>query len=152
MEQQKIIMLLAAVLLTIVAAVLLTIGIRAFLAGRRRTGIDDMEGYEFEQYCAHLLEDNGFQDVEVTRSSGDFGVDVLAEKDGVSYAFQCKCYSHPVGVKAIQEVYAGKDYYDRMVGVVMTNQYFTAPAVKYAEKLKVMLWDRGYLDAMEEED
>jgi restriction system protein len=33
-----------------------------------------------------------------------------------------------------------------MVGVVMTNQYFTEPAVKAAKKLKIMLWDRDYID------
>ena len=52
----------------------------------------------------------------------------------------------------MQEVYAGRDYYDRMVGVVMTNQYFTQPAVELAGKLNIMLWDRGYIDAMTDED
>ena len=107
--------------------------------------MDEMEGHEFEYYCADILTEMGFVDVEVTKGSGDFGVDILAEKDGVSYAFQCKCYDKPIGVKAIQEVYAGKDYYDRMVGVVMTNQYFTQPAVDMAKKLHVMLWDRDYI-------
>ena len=40
---------------------------------------------------------------------------------------------------------------DRMVGAVMTNQYFTAPAVNAARKLKILLWDRGYLENMMEE-
>ena len=75
--------------------------------------------------------------------------DILAEKDGITYAVQCKCYDKPIGVKAVQEVYAGRDYYDRMVGVVMTNQYFTQPAVELARKLNIMLWDRGYLDDMD---
>ena len=59
---------------------------------------------------------------------------------------KCKCYDKPIGVKAVQEVYAGKDYYDRMIGVVITNQYFTEPAVKLASKLNVILWDRDYLN------
>ena len=109
-------------------------------------------GHEFEQYCANLLEEHGFQEVEVTRGSGDFGVDVLAQREGISYAIQCKRYDGPVGVHAIQEVYAGRDYYDCMVGVVMTNQYFTAPAVEVAQKLKILLWDRDYLETLEEED
>ena len=90
--------------------------------------------------------------MEVTKGSGDYGVDILAEKDGITYAIQCKCYQAPVGIKAVQEAYAGRDYYDRMVGVVMTNQYFTSPAVDAARKLKILLWDRGYLDGMLEED
>ncbi len=39
-----------------------------------------------------------------------------------------------------------------MVGAVMTNQYFTEPAVKAAKKLKILLWDRGYLESMMEEE
>ena len=88
--------------------------------------------------------------MEVTKGSGDYGIDVLAEKEGVTYAIQCKCYADSVGVKAVQEAYAGRDYYDCMVGAVMTNQYFTAPAVDAAKKLKILLWDRGYIDEMME--
>ena len=106
---------------------------------------------EFEQYCAELLRNRGFIDVKLTKASGDFGVDILAEKDGVTYAIQCKRYADPVGVKAVQEAFAGREYYDRMVGAVLTNQYFTAPAVAAAKKLKILLWDRGYLDSMIEE-
>ena len=113
--------------------------------------MDLMEGHEFEYFCADLLRRKGFIEVEVTKGSGDYGIDILAEKDGVTYAVQCKCYTAPIGVKAIQEAYAGRDYYDRMVGAVMTNQYFTTPAVEAAKKLKILLWDRGYLDRMMEE-
>lgn len=113
--------------------------------------LDGMEGHDFEYYCADILRKRGFLEVEVTRGSGDYGVDILAEKDGVTYAIQCKSYSAPVGVKAVQEAYAGRDYYDRMVGAVLTNQYFTKPAVEAAKKLKILLWDRGYLETMIEE-
>ena len=113
--------------------------------------LDQMEGHDVEYFCAELLRGKGFDEVEVTRGSGDYGIDVLAEREGITYAIQCKCYSDPVGVKAVQEAYAGRDYYDRMVGAVMTNQYFTAPATDAAKKLKILLWDRGYLDSMIEE-
>lgn len=118
----------------------------------RKSGtMDEMEGHDFEFFCADLLEKRGFMEVEVTRGSGDFGIDILAEKDGVTYAVQCKRYNGPVGVEAVLRTYGGRDYYERMVGVVMTNQYFTAPAVEAAKKLQILLWDRGYLDSMLEE-
>ncbi len=107
--------------------------------------MDDMEGREFESFCASFLEDEGFIDIQFTPDSHDYGIDLFASKDGISYAFQCKRYDHPVGIAAIQQAYAGKDYYDCMVGVVMTNQYFTSPAVKMASKLNIMLWDRDYI-------
>ncbi len=140
----------------LIVLALLTLGLTIFWifcrARRRGTAsIDRMEGHDFEYFCARLLEKHGFLEVEVTKGSGDYGIDILAEKDGVTYAIQCKCYGAPVGVKAIQEAYAGRDYYDRMVGAVLTNQYFTAPAVEAARKLKILLWDRGYLESMLEE-
>lgn len=139
-----------AVLVLAVFAIAALLMLRA--ARRRRPGdMDLMEGHEFEYYCADLLRRAGFLEVEVTRGSGDYGVDILAERDGVTYAVQCKRYDGPVGVKAVQEAYAGRDYYDRMVGAVMTNQYFTRPAVEVAQKLKILLWDRGYLESMLEE-
>lgn len=139
--------------LCIIAIVLITIGIFLTLKKRRFTKeYDLMDGRDFEFFCAELLEKRGFLEVEVTKGSGDNGVDILAEKDGVTYAIQCKRYEEPIGVKAVQEAYAGRDYYDRMVGVVMANQYFTKNAVDMAKKLKIMLWDRGYLEEMIEEE
>ena len=128
----------------------------AFLINRRKRvtqplPMDEMEGHDFEYYCAELLEGMGFVEVEVTKGSGDFGADILAEKDGISYAVQCKCYDKPIGVRAVEEIYAGRDYYDRMVGVVMTNQYFTQPAVDMAKKLNILLWDRDYISANDKE-
>lgn len=118
---------------------------------RKTNLLDEMEGREFEYFCADLLTNKGFMEVEVTKGSGDYGIDILAQKEGITYAIQCKCYQSPVGIKAIQEAYAGRDYYDCMVGAVLTNQYFTAPAVEAAKKLKILLWDRGYLESMMEE-
>lgn len=137
-----------------IAAIMLAGIIWLFFARRRRPSdaFEDMEGHEFEYFCADLLRQKGFVDVEVTKGSGDYGVDILAEKEGITYAIQCKRYTAPVGVKAVQEAYAGRDYYDRMVGAVMTNQYFTAPAVEAAKKLKILLWDGGYMESMMEED
>lgn len=110
--------------------------------------MDEMEGREFEEYCADLLEGAGFAGVMVTPASRDFGADILCEKDGVTYAVQCKCYDAPVGVSAVQEAYAGKDFYGRMVAVVMTNQYFTDPAAEMAHRLRVLLWDRDVVESL----
>lgn len=40
---------------------------------------DDMDGHAFEHFCADVLVENGYQNVQVTRGSGDQGVDILAE-------------------------------------------------------------------------
>jgi len=148
-QTTHIITILAIVLMISFVAFLCVLILRKRRSSREKF-FDDMEGHDFEYFCADLLKKNGFLEVQVTKGSGDYGTDILAEKDGVTYAIQCKCYSDAVGVKAVQEAYAGRDYYDRMVGAVLTNQYFTDPAVKAAQKLKILLWDRGYLESMME--
>ena len=59
----------------------------------------------------------------------------------MKYGIQCKYYSHPVGIKAIQDAYAGADFYDCDVAMVMTNNTFTRAARELAEKLEVELWE-----------
>ena len=145
--QAETIQILGIVIAAIVAAVLF-IWILWQILRKKETPLDEMEGVEFEQYCAELLRNRGFIDVKLTKASGDFGVDILAEKDGVTYAIQCKRYADPVGVKAVQEAFAGREYYDRMVGAVLTNQYFTPAARKLADKIGVVLWDRDMLEEL----
>jgi len=110
--------------------------------------IDNMEGHEFEHWCSDLLKQNGFSDVEVTKGSGDQGVDILATKSSIRYAIQCKCYSSSLGNKPVQEVYAGKSVYKCHVGVVMTNSHFTSGAKELAEATGILLWDRDVLQDM----
>ena len=112
------------------------------------TNVDRMEGHEFEYFCAELLERCGFEDVTVTRGSGDQGVDILAFKEDIKYAIQCKNYSSPLGNKSIQEVFAGKTFYHCHVGVVMTNSTFTKGARELADSVGVILWDKRRLDKM----
>ncbi len=151
MKEKEIIMILILFLVLLIFAVSTYLISKKFHKNYTKGNMDDMDGVEFEHFCADILKKRGFVDVEVTKGSGDYGIDILAEKEGITYGIQCKCYQEAVGVKAIQEAYAGKEYYDRMVGAVMTNQYFTAPAVDAAKKLRILLWDRGYLDRMIEE-
>lgn len=110
--------------------------------------IDAMEGHEFERFIADLLRKLGYQKVEVTPGSGDQGVDVLAEKDGVRYAIQCKCYSSDLGNTPVQEVNTGKMIYRCHVGVVVTNRCFTQSAREAAKATGVLLWDRSKLESL----
>lgn len=109
--------------------------------------IDLMEGHQFENWCADMLKELGFVDVEVTPASGDQGVDVLAKKEGVKYAVQCKRYRTDLGNTPVQEVHAGKAMYHCHVGIVITNQHFTEGARALAQATDVLLWDRDFLKA-----
>lgn len=110
--------------------------------------IDSMEGIEFEKYCAELLRKLGYVEIVRTPGSGDQGVDIVAVKNDIRYAIQCKRYSSDLGNTPIQEVVAGKAFYHCHVGVVLTNSHFTPSAKKLAEVNGVLLWDREKLYKM----
>lgn len=105
-------------------------------------------GVYFENIACRLLESNGYENVRNTPASGDYGIDILAEKDGISYAIQCKCYSSNIGNKAVQEAFSGKQFYNCMVAVVFTNSHFTKSAIETAKSTNVLLWDREKLVQM----
>ena len=109
---------------------------------------DYMTGEDFEVYVAMILQQIGFVNVQLTKGSGDQGVDIIAEKDGVKYAFQCKRYDKPVGSKAVQEVFAGKFFYHCHAAVVVTNNYFTQSAKELSNENGVVLWDRDKLNSL----
>lgn len=110
--------------------------------------VDDMDGVHFEMFCRDILLKNGFTNVETTQSSGDHGIDILAEKDDISYAIQCKCYSSNIGNAAVQQAHTGKSIYQKDIAVVLTNQYFTEQAKSEAAVLGVKLWDRDKLTSL----
>jgi len=122
-------------------------GLRRLITGRRPITlekVDVMDGEEFEEFCAGVLMKMGFSGIEYTRRSADQGTDILAWKDDLHYAVQCKRYDAHVGNKAVQEAFAGKTHYGCDVAVVMTNSYFTPAAWKLAETTGVILWDREF--------
>ena len=109
---------------------------------------DSLDGHQFELFCAELLRYNGFTNIKVTAESGDFGIDILCSYGRDSYAIQCKCYSHTVGNKAVQEAISGRIVYRCTKAVVMTNNYFTSAAEETARLADAELWDRHRLVEM----
>lgn len=110
--------------------------------------IDRMDGIEFEQYSASLLEKLGYNNVKVTQSSNDYGIDITCLKNGKKYAIQCKRYANKLGNSPVQEATAGKRYYNCDIGVVLTNNYFTENAINLAKANNILLWDRTELIKM----
>lgn len=112
---------------------------------------DSLSGVEFEHWCADLLKYNGFTNIAVTKASGDQGADIIAFRNGVKYAIQCKRFKNKLGNKPVQEVYAAKAHYTCTRAAVMTTNYFTEGAIDLARSTGVELWDRSVLSRMIDE-
>lgn len=107
-----------------------------------------LDGPEFEAYVALVLEDNGFKHVALTKGSGDQGVDILAERNGKTYAIQCKNYEGTVGNFAVQEAYTGAQFYGCDAAAVICPGEFTRGAKELAQSTGVLLWDGKKLSHM----
>ena len=100
-------------------------------------------GERYERHVARKMRWRLWLFVRRIGKSGDYGADVIA----CGFLFtkivvQCKCYSKPVGVKAIQEAYAAKCYYGASRAAVATNSTFTKQAKRLAKACHVETWER----------
>lgn len=107
--------------------------------------IDMFTGVQFEQYISTLLKREGYSNIKLTKTSGDYGVDIIAEKDGLKCAIQCKRYHNNIPINAIQEIKSGKTYYKCDKAMVITNSYYTQNAKNLASSTGVQLFDRDDL-------
>lgn len=108
------------------------------------TEIDSMPGVQFEDYLLTLFRKLGYH-VTQTKASGDFGADLILQKDGTRIVVQAKRYAKPVSVRAVQEAHSSLSIYGASAAWVVTNNYFTAAAIKLAKSNSVKLIDRDEL-------
>lgn len=107
--------------------------------------VNNLSPYEFEEWIARFLRIAGYN-ANATKKSGDYGVDVIAQKGDTKIAIQIKKSTKPVGIKAVQEVISGMDYYNCNEGwVVTTAPYFTNSAKKLAKTRNIKLYNKDDL-------
>ena len=112
--------------------------------------VEEMEGGDFELHCAEILRGAGWT-VSHNGRTGDQGVDLIAELNGLRVALQCKRYASSVGNSAVQEIFAGQKFEMCDVGGVISNAKFTASAIQLSQTLGVLLVDiseLGQLDSI----
>jgi restriction system protein len=93
--------------------------------------VDMLSGREFEKYVAARIRNMGWT-VSATPPTGDFGFDLIAERNDECVAIQCKRRAKPVGVSAVQQVVAGALHHRCTSSAVVSNQEFTAAAKQLA--------------------
>lgn len=96
----------------------------------------NMSPYAFEKLAQRLLRECGFSDVEVTKKSGDGGIDGTGKLriNGIfsfNVAFQCKRYKGAVGAPEIRD-FRGSLSTNIEKGVLITTGSFTRAALEEA--------------------
>ena len=99
-----------------------------------------LTGETWEGYLEQIFLKHGYK-VERTKVTGDQGVDLIVSHGRIRLAVQAKGYAGSVGNKAVQEVVAGRIYYQCTHSAVITNSSFTKSAQELAEKTDCILID-----------
>ena len=107
--------------------------------------INLLSGTEFEKYLKILFEQMGYN-VQLTKKSKDYGVDLILEKKNKRTIVQAKCYNHTVGVSAVQEIISARAHYDIYQAMVVSNQNFSKEAETLALENDVMLIAKDKLE------
>jgi restriction system protein len=132
-------------LLGLVAAIGSRRGARRQALRRANIGdVDAMDGIRFEHYVGEVLRGSGYR-VNHVGKVGDFGADLVVDRGGRRSVVQTKRYSNSVGVSAVREAAAARAFYHADHAIVVTNSFFTGPAVQLARSNQVDLWDRHVL-------
>ncbi len=103
---------------------------------------NDVTPQDFEDFISQLFKDNGYK-INQTPYSGDYGADVLIEKDGRKTAIQVKNYAedNKVGVGDINQIIGAKSYYSCDDALIVTTSEFTKRGMNLADTTGVVLWD-----------
>jgi len=105
------------------------------------TRFQDISPSDFEDFTAKLFEDKGYK-VKQTKLTGDFGADLLIEKNKTCVV-QVKRYAqgNKVGVQDVNQVLGAKSYYECDKSLVITTSSFTSSAKKLAKKTNIEIWN-----------
>lgn len=125
-------------------AIRITRRIRTMAQNLRLQDVDSMDGVSFEHYVAQILIEQGYINVSLTEQY-DYGVDIVAAKDGVRWGIQAKRYSGLVKADAVRQVVTGLRIYDCDRAMVITNSVFSRVAIQLAHSNDCVLIDRSGL-------
>lgn len=106
-----------------------------------------LRGVPFEKFLAEVFTELGYH-VQLTKVSGDQGIDLLVQREGVRTAIQVKGYSDAVGNGAVQEAHTGMAYYGCPQCAVITNSTFTSSAKSLARRIGCTLIDGSQIEPL----
>jgi len=95
----------------------------------------------------NILNKQGYSNVKLTERF-DYGVDIIAHKDGIRWGIQAKRYSGLVKADAVRQVVTGLSIYKCDRAMVITNSVFSNFAVRLAQSNQCVLVDRNQLAKM----
>lgn len=132
-----------AVVASIIVATF-TVRLARKINSRGIKAVDTMSGVEFEHYVAKLLAKQGYSHISFTERY-DYGIDIVADKDGIKWGIQVKRHKGPVKALAVRQAVTALKKYCCDRAMVVSNSQFSRVAVELARTNDCTLIDRNKL-------
>ena len=113
--------------------------------------LQSLQPREFEEWTQSLFVALGYDNVILTPTSGDKGIDIRAEKAGKRIAVQCKKYKGVIGTPILQGFLGAMQTEGFDKGFIITTGTFSVGAEKMVESTPVELYDKIRLRELIEE-
>ncbi len=115
------------------------LAVEAFNTNKReelRQQLRVMNPYRFEQLVGDLLEAMGYEDVTVTKASGDYGVDVVATVQfgitTITEVIQVKRYQNTIQRHILDQLRGALPYHKALRGTIITLSRFSSGCIEAA--------------------
>ena len=105
------------------------------------------EPYEFENAVGDLYRKLGYK-VNLTKGSGDGGVDLILKRDKETIVVQCKAHKNPVGPAPVRELWGVKDDFKATSAIFIAYAGVTSGAYDFARNKKLEIIDVNKLIEM----
>lgn len=114
--------------------------------------LDTLDGFEFEEICAKIIEKLGWGKVNITPKARDGGKDLIVESPNSEIIYvECKHQPHiKIGRPVIQKLHSAIITSKSAQGIIITTGSFSKEAIEYANSLspQIKLIDIISLTAM----
>jgi restriction system protein len=107
--------------------------------------------FDFEHFIARLLNEMGYK-TQVTKKTGDYGVDIIAEKEGKRTVVQCKRNGEKnlIGNRQIQQLLGSMPYFKANHSLFVTTSFYTKQAIQQTKNAPIELWNKETLHRLVE--
>ena len=99
-----------------------------------------LDGLGFERQVGHLFKQLG-KFVELTKASGDWGVDVFLRDSSGLTAVQCKAHQGKIGPSVVRDLYGAMAHFQANRGMVISTGGYTVGAHEFAMGKTIDLLD-----------
>lgn len=91
-----------------------------------------LDGWQFEEEVAKVFRLNGYR-AEVTKKTGDGGIDLIMYKDGLKYIVQCKHYRNTLPVEPVRALNGVREDFKANILIIVASSGLTKAGYEFIE-------------------